>query len=423
MRSRLAVSAVLALGALAAAFPQTAPSSQTASGLELLQQAGQQVSDAEAYYISAVEEQTSTNQFSRTWQKTILTAAERPGDLYFFEGSSELGHALTVADGKTVWRYRASENRYTANPQAPGPLKRSTMITQSENAMARAEVLERNLATIAGPFQSATRLSDTNLMVSGHKIACEVVRVQTADLKRTRPDYSFERTIWIEKKNQTVVRIVEHGHGYLLSGAARIPLDTETITNYITELNGPAHEDLLRWTPPADAVRIAEFPPPGADLRGPNLTGTQAPALKLKSADGDVVSLGSFKGKPILLDFWATWCGPCVAALPQLAQIYREAGDKGLVVLAIDRDDGADTAAAFLSKKGYAWRNFHDGNGEIEKLVGSSGIPRYLLIDANGKVAYDAMGPTPDDLRGEIAKLGPEYASLAAKAKQSPCEK
>ncbi len=63
-------------------------------------------------------------------------------------------------------------------------------------------------------------------------------------------------------------------------------------------------------------------------------------------------------------------------------------------------------AQEFLTKKGYAWRNFHDGDGEIEKLVGRYGIPRTMLVDAQGKIAYDAEGMDEDELRKEIARLG-----------------
>jgi hypothetical protein len=107
--------------------------------------------------------------------------------------------------------------------------------------------------------------------------------------------------------------------------------------------------------------------------------------------------------------------------MPQLAQLNAEANDKGLVLLLIDEDEDAPTATAFLSKKGYNWTDFHDGDGEIEKLVGEAGIPRTILIDANGKITYDASGMDEDKLRTEIAKLGPEYASLAPKPKQAPC--
>ena len=87
----------------------------------------------------------------------------------------------------------------------------------------------------------------------------------------------------------------------------------------------------------------------------------------------------------------------------------------------VDQDEEANTATQFLAKKGYAWRNFHDGDGEIEKLVGRSGIPRTMLVDAHGKIAYDAEGMDEDELRKEIAKLGPEYAPLLPKPKQTPC--
>jgi len=111
---------------------------------------------------------------------------------------------------------------------------------------------------------------------------------------------------------------------------------------------------------------------------------------------------------------------PLRAALPKLAQIYQEAKDKGLILLTVDQDEEANTATEFLAKKGYAWRNFHDGDGEIEKLAGRSGIPRTMLV-AQGRIAYDVEGMDEDELRKEIAKLGPEYAPLLTKPKGTPC--
>jgi thiol-disulfide isomerase/thioredoxin len=85
---------------------------------------------------------------------------------------------------------------------------------------------------------------------------------------------------------------------------------------------------------------------PAKDFRNA-LAGEPAPSLKLKSEDGKVVALDSFRGKPVLLDFWAKWCGACVSALPKLAQIYQEAKDKGLILLTVDQDEEAKTAAEF----------------------------------------------------------------------------
>jgi len=72
-----------------------------------------------------------------------------------------------------------------------------------------------------------------------------------------------------------------------------------------------------------------------------------------------------------------------------------------------------------MTKKGYTWPNFHDGDGEIEKLMGSSGIPRLMLVDAQGTIVFDTTGSDENKLREHLAKLGPEYADLAPKPKPS----
>jgi len=146
-----------------------------------------------------------------------------------------------------------------------------------------------------------------------------------------------------------------------------------------------------------------------------------APDFALKDADGRTVHLAEYKGKVVLLDFWATWCGPCVAMLPQMAKIYQEGKDKGLVLLGVDQDEDAATAASFLAKKGYAWANFHDGDGEIEKLMGPAPLPRVVLVDAQGQIVYDGMGMNEKQLRTQLARLGPEFAEMAPKPEPAPC--
>ncbi len=423
MRHPFWISAALAVMSSTVAFAQSAPSPRSSDGLELLRQVAQRYAEAKSYYIESVEENTSSTEYNHSWQKTVLTAAETPGNRYHYEGHTYGSNAIKVADGKTIWIYRLDEHRYTAKPQPSEVSAQRTAVPMSEGTMWRAEQLKKQWSSLLKTLKSADRLGEAILIVNGREVHCNVVHVQSSDLKRVPSNaYLFDETIWIDKTRGTVIRTMVHADTYMMEGAARIPLGEQIITTFTTtELNGGVREDLFRFSPPPDAKLIADFPDPTKDSGNVNLAGEPAPALKLKSEDGRVVALDSFRGKPVLLDFWATWCGPCLAALPQVAQIYQEAKDKGLVLLTVDQDQEANTAAEFLAKRGYGWPNFHDGDGEIEKLVGSSGIPRTMLVNAQGKITYDAGGMDEDELRKEIAKLGPEYAPLLPKPKQTPC--
>jgi len=410
----------LAILGAANAFAQSVPSTASTEGLELLKRVAQRYVVAKSYHIEAVEERTHHGDLERSWYKTILTAAEAPGNRHHYEGHSSSGSASSIADGKTVWTYHIEEHRYTQKPATEEPSSESKVFTMPEFALRQAERLRTTLGDEAKHLKSATRLPDASLTMNGHEISCYVVRVQTADMKRVS-DYSFEKTIWIDKTHENILRIVEHANTYMLSGTARIPEEMEKTTTYsVTELDGAVPDDLFTFAPPADAMLIQEFPDPRKHHSGPDLSGQPAPDLNLKSSDGKLVSLNSFRGQPVLLDVWATWCAPCVKGLGVLALIYAEAKDKHLVLLSVDQDEEAKTATDFLAKKGFAWPNFHDDDGEVSKTLGSSGIPRTILIDPQGKIVYDGNG-AEDELRTAVTKLGPEYASLAPKPQAAPC--
>ena len=137
----------------------------------------------------------------------------------------------------------------------------------------------------------------------------------------------------------------------------------------------------------------------------------------------EAAKLGAYvdRGKPVLLDFWATWCAPCVTSLPKLAELEREAAPKGLVMLSIDEDEEAKTAADFLTKNQYAWPNTHD-DGKIFDAFNKPGIPLVVWIDGSGKIAFYEVGGDDARLRKALAGLAPEYASLATAQKPQPCE-
>ena len=124
------------------------------------------------------------------------------------------------------------------------------------------------------------------------------------------------------------------------------------------------------------------------------------------------MSLSSLRGKPVFLDFWATWCGPCKGMVPDLVKLYDETAPKGLVWLGIDNDENPEAAEKFISQQHIPWRNYHDLDGAMGAAFQRNGIPLGVLIDAQGTIKFYAAGYEMKDLQSAISKLGPEFESL-----------
>lgn len=420
MRCFALVPAALLVFGIAFAIPQQAPSTPPSDGLDLLKRVTQRYANAKTYALAATEEMSTSGGYDESWQKTVIAAAEAPGGRYYFEGHGTMGGAIRISDGKTAWKYRIDENHYTAKPVATQNAHDAGPIPMSELALSRAQYLRDSLANLARTLHSASLYPEETLTVDGKLVRCLVLGIRNSDDNRAHPNEIVERTIWIDKENETIVKMVDHMDLKHVNGPASGQRTQVTTTTYSkTVLDDAVPDAVFTFVPPAGAILISDFPDPRESF-GPTMTGDTVPALKLKSADGKVVPIESFRGKPVLLDFWATWCAPCVAAMPKLAQIYKEGKDKGLVLLSIDQDEDAAKATAFLEKNGYSWTNFHDGDGEIQNLMGSSPIPRTVLVDAKGQIVYDTTAGDENHLRSHLAQLGPEFHDLAPRAVQAP---
>ncbi|HUY95267.1 MAG TPA: redoxin family protein [Terracidiphilus sp.] len=399
------------------AISQNNPSQKPSSGLELLKQVEQHYADAKSYSIAATQERSQTGKYLRIWDKTVLTAAEAPGGKYRFEGRGNTGTAVRKSDGKTVWTYHIEENHYTAMPVSEKSTKSPGMFLQSESALNVAQYQRNYLAHLTHSLQSASILPEENVKVDGKTVRCVVVRVRNSDEDRPDPGDQFERTIWISKQQQVVVKIESRSdvrHVNVPRGPSLHQVTTTTYTKTVLNESFPDAE--FTFVPPPGAVLLASFPDP---MDGPlTMTGDRIPALELKTADGKTVPFESFQGKPVLIDFWATWCAPCLAEMPKLAEIYKEGKDKGLVLISIDQDEDAAKATAFLAKHGYDWPNFHDGDQTVAKLMGNSPLPRVVLVDAKGQIVYDTIIQNESRLRMHLAKLGPEFRDFAPKPHQ-----
>ena len=122
---------------------------------------------------------------------------------------------------------------------------------------------------------------------------------------------------------------------------------------------------------------------PAGSAQGPQV-GKLAPDFQLPSLNGQSVSLSDFRGKPVLLNFWATWCGPCRFEMPFIQGIYEEWSDKGLVVLAINTGESSSKVRGFLQSHSLSFPVLLDTNQDVALKYNIRAIPTTFFIDKDG---------------------------------------
>jgi thiol-disulfide isomerase/thioredoxin len=134
--------------------------------------------------------------------------------------------------------------------------------------------------------------------------------------------------------------------------------------------------------------------------------GVRAPDLELPDLAGKSTRLGQLRGRPVLINFWATWCPPCQDELPVLQTAHQQYGER-VVVMGIDLEESKETVAAFLAGRGITYSILLDQNGGITNgLYQVQGLPTSLFIGADGLVSARHVGPlTEADIDRYLAPL------------------
>lgn len=144
-----------------------------------------------------------------------------------------------------------------------------------------------------------------------------------------------------------------------------------------------------------------------AGTPGEVMVGSQLREVTLHSFSGKDRKFSDYRGKPLVINIWASWCGPCRSEMGSLERLARRYGGKQLNVIGISTDDDRDAAASFIRRSGISFENFLDSHLVLENMLGADTIPLTLLVDANGRVlekvhgAYEWDSPEIVDAIGE----------------------
>jgi peroxiredoxin len=109
--------------------------------------------------------------------------------------------------------------------------------------------------------------------------------------------------------------------------------------------------------------------------------------------NGRSTRLAELRGQVIVLNFWATWCAPCVVEMPSLERLHRSVKDKGVVVVAISVDEDAQAYESFVRENGLTFATSRDPEQKISALYGTYKFPETFIIDRQGRIARKVIGP------------------------------
>ncbi|MBI5834127.1 MAG: TlpA family protein disulfide reductase [Armatimonadetes bacterium] len=381
--------------------------------------------------------------FSTKLENRFAVEAKKPNLLRVEHGTKEKQHFVAVSDGKDIY-LDAGDGKSVA--KAPAPADFEKLMDDPELKKQVAEMAKSTGIDPSKPESMAKQITRCYVGVARGSAWMRTLRRPgltvpvTAEMKN-----GLGFTAWVDLRTRLPRQLAYDISGKQLARVmAESPMakqDKATLADMAKGLEGMQLKvlisftscrqnvaiaaDRFRYQPPQQAkVNTAKkwtdlpsallgLPPEG--FKAPeekSLVGEKAPDFTAATLDGDPVSLKSMRGKPVVLDFWATWCPPCRKSMPVLDEVYRANRDKGLKVVGVSTDRTSDLVRKHLADNPVGFRILwldptSEGGKATDKAYGITAIPRTLFIDRDGVVQADTTGlHDAEEMKESLAKIG-----------------
>lgn len=367
--------------------------------LDLLRQVSEIYSNLNSYHFEVSELAELKSEAGEKKVETRMEVAFSRPDKIRIIMKSPAGEVQSFSDGTFTLTYLPRLKQYV----------RRSVTAANEGADRKNKTPESALLSIAIQFpdrykkildgvEAARITSEESLTLDGISRDCAVVQVKT----HSAPDpveSSSSRTYWIEKRSGLILKMISGGKDAMEAGGERIET-TVTSIFHLARINQNLPESLFEFMPPEGAQEVAEFG------QSRSLPGDEAGDFRLKALDGQEVQLKNLRGKVVLLNFWASWCGPCRLEMPFIEKLHHELKDKGLMVFGVN-DEDVDTIRDYIKENGYSFPTLLDQDQEVLQLFRVRAIPTMIVIDKQGIIVSYRVGLSPqNELRASIRKAG-----------------
>jgi thiol-disulfide isomerase/thioredoxin len=384
--------------------PEQATSIQGADSPEdmqkLLAETARSYREAKSFRIEREEVVTTESELMTLSSKYFSDVIAAPENRYRIVRKGAQTWDIHESDGKTEWIWYPWRKEYVEHPVERS--SESEGFNPAESGIITwLEQIDKKLAS--------GRVQPPQTIDTGHgRVNCMVI-IGPPPHQQHDPTMQQQTTYWIDRDRKILVK----EQFVMRSTVPEHKFDNEGTTIYTTELNASFADSLFKFVPPLGAKRVEKI-----EFGPVELVGKTAPPLRLKTLDGKEFDLGSLRGKPVLVDFWATWCAPCRESMPHLAKLYDEFKEKGLALVSVSKDDYPADAARFVAKYKYSWLNVADPEWESDGDWGESAIPRLVLIGKDSTVLFESLGF--DDvqeakIRAALHKMDPSFPAVDGK--------